>query len=200
MKFSSKQEVREYVWKTLSKAGVALFPNFGKIPNFKGALQSAKVLTNLEEWKQAKTIFCSPDKAQEWVRYFAIKEGKNVIMATPRLSKGFVLLEAWKVKPEEVRFLRKAITKGKTLGWQAFKPELLILGSVAVDLKGNRIGKGGGYGDREIKFFRERFGKIIIATNVHELQIFDDLSYLMQEHDEKVDIVVTNERVIKIKK
>ncbi len=198
MRFSSKQEAREYVWKKLEEASVALFPNYGKIPNFKGADKSAKLLTSCEEWKKAKIIFCSPDSAQSYVRYLAIKEGKTVIVATPRLRRGFILLEPGSVTPEDGKFLKTALSKGKNIGWNTQQPELIVIGSVAVDLKGNRIGKGAGFGDREIKFFKERFGNIPVASNVHELQVFEDLSYLMEEHDEKVEIITTNERVIKV--
>jgi 5-formyltetrahydrofolate cyclo-ligase len=186
------------VWKKLEEVNIALFPNYGKIPNFKGAEESAKLLATCKTWQKAKIIFCSPDAAQRYVRYLAIKEGKTVIMATPRLRKSFILLEPSSVTPEDASILRGALSKGKNVGWRTPKPDLIVIGSVAVDLKGNRIGKGGGFGDREIKFFKEKFGNIPVATNVHELQLFDDLSYLMQEHDEKVDIIATNERVVRV--
>ncbi len=119
-------------------------------------------------------------------------------MATPRLRRGFILLEPGGVTPDNAKFLKTALSKGKNIGWNTQQPELMVIGSVAVDLKGNRIGKGDGFGDREIKFFKERFGNIPVASNVHELQVFEDLSYLMEEHDEKVEIIATNERVIKV--
>ncbi len=100
-------------------------------------------------------------------------------MATPRLRRGFILLEPGSVTPEDGKFLKTALSKGKNIGWNTQQPELIVIGSVAVDLKGNRIGKGGGFGDREIKFFKERFGNIPVA-------------------DEKVEIITTNERVIKV--
>ncbi len=198
MRFSSKQEAREYVWKKLEEAGVALFPNYGKIPNFKGADKSAKLLTSCEEWKKAKIIFYSPVTLhRSYVRYLN-QEGKTVIMATPRLRRGFILIELGSVTPEDGKFLKTGLSKGKNIGWNTQQSELMVIGSVAVDLKDNRIGKGSGFGDREIKFFKERFGNIPVASNVHELQVFEDLSYLMEEHDEKVEIIATNERVIKV--
>jgi len=68
---------------------------------------------------------------------------------------------------------------------------------VAVDKEGWRLGKGGGYGDKEIKTFSGKFGKIPVITTVHELQIVDKVPH--QEFDTKVDYIITPNRIIKCK-
>jgi 5-formyltetrahydrofolate cyclo-ligase len=75
------------------------------------------------------------------------------------------------------------------------KPDLIITGCVAVDKEGWRLGKGGGYGDREIKTFLEKFGKIPVITTVHELQIVNEVPH--ENHDTKVDYIVTPNKIIK---
>ncbi len=90
-----KSEIREKIWKLLEERGVARFPKpiKGRIPNFVGAKIAAAKLRKLEEYKQAEVIFCNPDSPQRPVREFALKDRKILIMATPRLKKGFLLLD-----------------------------------------------------------------------------------------------------------
>jgi len=72
---------------------------------------------------------------------------------------------------------------------------------VAVDKKGNRIGKGTGYGDREDAILSDS-GLIDRETPrvalVHEARVFEDLSYLMGEKDRRVSIIVTPKEVYRI--
>lgn len=57
------------------------------------------------------------------------------------------------------------------------RPDLIITGCVAVNKDGWRLGKGGGYGDKEIKTFLEKFGKIPVVTTVHDLQIVEEVPH-----------------------
>ena len=188
--WKNKQEVREYVWNLLEKKKVALFPNRGHIPNFKGVEKTIEKIKNIELWKKAKIIFISPDTPQRYLIKHALNEKKLVIMATPRLRKGFAIVNSYG------NSLREILQNSKIVGYDIPKPDLIIIGSVAVDKKGNRIGKGGGFGDREIEIINSKFGKVKVITNVHDLQVFDDFDYLMEEHDHKVDIIVTPTRII----
>lgn len=65
-----------------------------------------------------------------------------------------------------------------------------------MDKKGNRLGKGYGYGDREIKFFLEKFGKIPVLTTVHDVQVVDSVP--VEKEDAKVDIIVTPSKIIEV--
>jgi 5-formyltetrahydrofolate cyclo-ligase len=76
--------------------------------------------------------------------------------------------------------------------------DLIFAGSVAVNKKGSRIGKGGGYSDLEYAIGRE-FGfvkeDVVILTTVHPLQIMDgDLPET--DHDFRIDFVVTPNEII----
>ena len=195
-----KKRLREEIWRQMREKGIAKFPLpcYGRIPNFYGAEKAAENLKKLEEWKKARIIFANPDSPQKKIRENALKEGKTVIMASPRLKHGFIIVRPEKVLGKE-RFaatIRGAFTYGeKTTSIP--KPDLVIAGSVAVDLQGHRLGKGGGYGDRELKMIRENFGKILVVTTVHDVQIVD---YVPNEpHDEKVDLIVTPSRTIRVK-
>ncbi len=191
MMFKSKQEVREYVWKKLKENKVCLFPCENRIPNFKGVEETIRKILELEEYRKAKRVFVSPDTPQRLLIKYALKE-KEVYMATPRLRNGFCKVNAF-------GNLKEILKHAKIVGWEIPKIDFALIGSVAVDLKGNRIGKGGGFGDREIEILRKVNPNVIVATNVHDLQVFDDLSYLMEKHDQKKDVIITPSKIIRIK-
>ncbi len=76
-----------------------------------------------------------------------------------------------------------------------FKPEsidLLIVPGVAFDLKGNRLGYGGGYYDR---FFSLLKPQVPLVALVFDLQIVPAVP--VDEWDRRVDIIITEKRVIK---
>jgi len=193
-----KQKLREKIWKILEEKKIAKFPLpcFGRIPNFEGAEKAAKLLATLPEWKKAKIIFSNPDSAQRPVRELVLKEGKILIMATPRLKKGYLKIDPREVKgkEKEASTIAGAFKYGKPIK-DLPKPDLIVTGCVAVDKEGWRLGKGGGYGDREIKTFLEKFGKIPVITTVHDLQIVEKVPH--NEKDTKLDYIVTPNKIIK---
>jgi len=191
MKFSSKEEVRRYVWNLLKDKKVCSFPCEGHIPNFLGVEETIKKVLELDEYKKAKRVFISPDTPQRYLLKYAIRD-KEVYMATPRLRNGFCKVEKY------YSSLKDIIKSSKIVGYDIPKIDFALIGSVAVDLKGNRIGKGGGFGDREIKILRDKNPDIAISTNVHDLQVFEDLSYLMEEHDQKINIIITTKNVFRV--
>lgn len=76
---------------------------------------------------------------------------------------------------------------------------MVVEGSVAVDTSGGRLGKGKSYGDSEISklFHEEVIGKNTpIATTVHEIQIVSSVP--MEAHDQKINMIATPQRVIRI--
>ncbi|MEM0096281.1 MAG: 5-formyltetrahydrofolate cyclo-ligase [Candidatus Bathyarchaeia archaeon] len=99
-----KQRLREKIWREMEKAGIAAFPLpcWGRIPNFVGAEEAAEKLRQLDEWKKAKVVFVNPDSPQRKVRENALKDGKILIMASPRLQKGFILIEPTKVRGKNI--------------------------------------------------------------------------------------------------
>jgi len=196
---NEKQKLRKKIWRLLEKKKIARFPLpcFGRIPNFEGAEKAAKLLTTLPKWKRVKIIFSNPDSAQQPVRELALKEGKILIMATPRLKKGYLKIEPKDVKgkEKEASTIKGAFKYGKPIK-DLPKPDLIITGCVAVDKEGWRLGKGEGYGDKEIKTFLEKFGKIPVITTVHDLQIVDKVPH--EKHDTKVDYIVTLDKIINL--
>ncbi|MEM2934622.1 MAG: 5-formyltetrahydrofolate cyclo-ligase [Methanocellales archaeon] len=200
-----KEQIRNQIWSLMESSGIAVFPQpvFGRIPNFKGALQASQKLRETEMWKKSNVIFSNPDYAQKYCREFALKDGKTLLMATPRLREGYLILKPEDVKGREefASTIKGAFKYGKKA--EKFpKADLVITGSVAVDIKGNRIGKGGGYGDREILRLKQE-GCIDentpIVTTVHDMQIIEDFSQLVEEHDIKITHIVTPTRMLRCK-
>jgi 5-formyltetrahydrofolate cyclo-ligase len=196
-----KQQLREKIWSEMESSGTATFPLpcKGRIPNFVGAEAAAEKLRQLQEWKKAKVIFVNPDSPQRRVRENALKDGKILIMASPRLEKGFILINPAEVKDKELfaSTIKGAFKYGKMIKAEKTpKPDLIVEGSVAVDLFGHRLGKGHGYGDTEIAILKKMFGKIPIVTTVHDTQIVENVPF--EEKDERISIIVTPSRVIRV--
>ncbi|MFQ6129729.1 MAG: 5-formyltetrahydrofolate cyclo-ligase [Candidatus Hadarchaeaceae archaeon] len=195
-----KQALREWVWRELEARKITTFPKpaRGRIPNFVGSGAAAALLRSLPTYDQARTIFVNPDAAQLAVRELALRDGKHLIMATPRLREGFILLDPAKVKDaRKAASIRGAFKHGGKTRVHGLRVDLIVEGSVAVDRRGGRVGKGGGFGDLEFAILRETKGitdTTPIVTTVHPLQIVDEIP--MSEHDVPVDFIVTPDRII----
>ena len=81
------------------------------------------------------------------------------------------------------------------------KIDLIVCGSVAVNRKGARVGKGGGYSDLEFALLTEekKIGRNTpIVTSVHPLQIVTE-EIPMTKHDIPLSALVTPNEMIEIK-
>lgn len=195
---SQKQRLREEIWAKLEKAGVARFPLpvSGRIPNFIGSEKAALKLAEVEEWKNAKIVAANPDSPQRKLRELALKGGKTLIMATPKLKHGYLEIAPSRVKGKEKQAstIKGAFFFGRRIA-ELPKIDLIITGCVAVTKDGKRLGKGGGYGDREIAEIKGRFGEVPVVTTVHDLQVVEDIPW--EEHDQGVDIIATPTKIIR---
>jgi 5-formyltetrahydrofolate cyclo-ligase len=172
----------------------------GRIPNFRGAPEAALNLRKTDEWLKSRTIFCSPDSAQREVRENALKDDKTLIMASPKLKQGYLILDPDKIRGQEklASTIKGAFKFGKTIS-EFPNVDVVVEGSVAVDRNGNRLGKGGGYGDQEISHLF-KVGAIVEATpraaTVHERQVVEEVP--IESHDQKLNLIVTPQRVLRL--
>lgn len=186
----------------MEREGIAKFPLpcHGRIPNFEGSEKAAENARHLKHWQEAKVIFVNPDYAQQKVREYTLLDGKILVMASPGLRQGFVIVNPTNVKGLEgvASTISGAFKYGETISAEEIpKTDLIIEGSVAVDLHGHRLGKGRGYGDLEISLLKKMFGEIPIVTTVHDIQVVETVPF--EEKDEKVSIIVTPTRIIHVK-
>jgi len=203
----SKDEIRASIWKALKDRKVARFPGAaGRIPNFTGAEACAKQLAETRYWKNARILKINPDSPQRAIRQRALAEGKIIYMAVPRLrsDQPFIELDPKKLKcsPYAASSIKGAGQFGRLVALdQVQKIDLVVCGSVAVNRRGARVGKGGGFSDLEFALLTER--KLIgpktpIVTSVHPLQIVDE-EIPMTEHDIPLSAIVTPDEMIEIK-
>jgi len=204
MKESIKSQIRAEIWNLMEQRGIARFPRpvYNRIPNFMGSENAAQRLIGIKEYKTARTVFSNPDSPQRPVREHILRDGKTLIMAPPRLKlNGFLVLTKNSIPPDKIRkasTIRGAFQFGRIVKPSALeKIDLKIAGSVAVDITGGRVGKGGGYSDLEFAIL-SAYGKInrstLVITTVHEVQIVENIP--MTAHDVPLDIVITPSRVI----
>jgi 5-formyltetrahydrofolate cyclo-ligase len=200
----NKQEIRESVWRALKEAGAGRFPGIrGRIPNFVGAERAADRLLDLDVWKRAQVLKCNPDSPQRPVRLRAMKEGKVVYMAVPRLreSKCFIELDPARLGKNlsQASSIEGAFRFGKSVGPEDMKRiDLIVCGTVAANRQGARIGKGGGYSDLEYGLAREArivTQKTPIVTTVHDVQVINEDVPLLP-HDIPVDYILTPTQTI----
>ncbi|MBD1907489.1 5-formyltetrahydrofolate cyclo-ligase [Funiculus sociatus GB2-A5] len=203
---ADKDNLRADIWSLLKQKGLAIGDPQGHIPNFVGSQKAAEQLADLPIWQQSKAIKCNPDSPQIPVRSRALKDGKRLYMAVPRLTntRCFVELTAEDLQQrniplEEGAIARKALTYGRLVTFEEMQPiDLVMVGCVAVTRNGGRAGKGAGFADLELAMLKE-FGLVQsdtpIVTTVHTLQIVEE-RLPMQPHDWGLDWIVTADEAI----
>jgi 5-formyltetrahydrofolate cyclo-ligase len=203
----TKQLIREGVWRKLDALGVSTFPRpvRGRIPNVKDADAAAERLAQTPEWRAAQVVKVNPDAPQRGVRFRALKQGKTLLMPTPRLREGFLLLDPAHI-PANRYFAASSISGAFTLARSVSLDELpqidlLVFGSVAVTPEGDRVGKGEGYAELEFAVLRtlDRIpASIVIATTVHDEQLVDAIP--RQPFDVSLDLICTPSQTIRVRR
>lgn len=195
---SSKDELRARVWRRMMDEGIALppLPVYGRIPNFRGAEEAALKLRLIDEYVRADVVLCNPDSPQRPVREVALRDGKVLIVATPRLSRGFVAL----YKPKDAAYastIRGLMELGRPVEPGDYEVDVFVAGSVAVSPDGYRLGKGTGYSDLEYRLWSEARSiteRTLRVTTVHDVQVVDYVP--RDEWDVPVDVILTPTRVL----
>lgn len=200
----SKDQIRKRIWSKMVELNISKFPPpFGRIPNFVGAEHAAKKLFTTDLWKNAKTVKVNPDSPQAPVRLKALEDNKTLIMPTPRIKQGFLLLEPKLIPKEKFSFastIRGAFIFGKKVQIKELPDiDLVIVGSVAVNMLGERVGKGEGYSEIEWALVREE-GKVSdntpVVTTVHDIQVIEE-RFEIKDYDLPVDWIITPTKIIK---
>ena len=205
----SKDKTRKETWAAMDREGVSRFPGAeGRIPNFAGAKLAAERLSGHRLWKRAQTIKANPDSPQTHARRIALEQGKQLVMAVPRLRDPhpFRLLDPKSLSKKEIReaaTIKGALRHGRVVAEEEL-PEIdfVLCGSVAVNLNGARVGKGGGYSDLEFALLVEA-GRIddhtAVGTIVHPIQIVRE-NLMMLDHDLPIDLIATPRTLIDVER
>lgn len=202
----TKQELRERSWEALGNAQATRFPGVkGRIPNFIGAEDAARRLIEIPEFQAAEHIKCNPDSPQKLIRHLALKAGKVVYMAVPKLRdpQPFLCLDPhalpvgslWKAAS-----IKGAGELGSPIAPEDLPPiDLVVTGCVAVSPQGARLGKGGGYSDLEYALLRETeriTEETPIWSTVHQAQVVENDVIPMLSHDFPLTGFVTPEEIV----
>jgi 5-formyltetrahydrofolate cyclo-ligase len=189
--------------------GVSRFPGAeGRIPNFAGAKAAAERLAQHRVWKRADVVKANPDSPQTHARRLALEQGKVVVMAVPRLrdKHPFRVLDPRRLSKKAVReaaTIKGALRHGTVAALEELPGlDLVLTGSVGVNLKGARVGKGGGFSDLEFALLIEE-AKIddstVVATTLHPIQILRE-NLPVVDHDMPVDVIATPRAVIEVER
>lgn len=194
----SKDDIRGAIWKKLIDEGVALppFPIYGRIPNFRGAHEAAIKLRLIDEYLKADVVLCNPDSPQRPLREMVLRDGKILIVASPRVSKGFLALDHPK-DPAYASTIRGFMRDGRPVKPGDYEIDIFVAGSVAVDIEGYRLGKGSGYSDLEFKLWSNAGSineKTLRVTTVHDLQVVERIP--RDPWDVPVDLILTPRRIL----
>lgn len=163
-----------------------------------------KRLFSLKEFKRAKTImfyvaFDSEVKTEEMIET-TLNSGKKVVIP-------FVIDKKEKMGVSEIRKdYKKHLKKGAfgimekkgpfIKGFNSSSIEMVVVPGIAFDKQGRRIGFGYGYYDRFLKNLRRETPLVGLA---YELQMAERVSNNLK-YDVSMDLVVTEKRVIRVKK
>ena len=205
---SLKDNLREEIWRKLESSGTAIGDPWSKIPNFQGAQEAAFKLSEFDFWKASRVVKSNPDRAQAWVRLYALQDGKKIYTPVPELTRDFPfllldpeILEKRGIAFEEVMYSDGAMLHGQRVNFTEMEPmDICVVGSVAASIAGSRMGKGGGFADLEMGIFRS-IGTLSrtcpIVTTISEIQIVENAKISLEAHDTPLDWIITPERAIK---
>jgi len=206
-----KASIRERVWEELRK--VALpdsrfhfdFESF--IPDYEGSARALDRLVGLEEYRECRFPFITPDNCLEDLRCRLLMDGKRFAITTYGIYRGFVVMDPEKIEPEDYRYaatldgMEKVgifvdLKTLKTMG----AIDLVVTGASAISRNGVRFGKGHGFFDLEWGMLYT-IGLVDVRTPtvafVHDCQVANEMLE-PSEFDSVCDFIVTPSELIRI--
>lgn len=206
--------IREKVWQRMIDEEVVLpdsrfhFDWTSCILDFRGSEDAVYQLAQHLVYKNAERLFITPDNCLEGLREISLQDGKQVLVATYGILRGFVLLDPGVIEPGDFRYvaLLDGMEKiGRYVSLREMKSmgnvDLLVTGVSAVSSKsGVRYGKGHGFFDIEWALHWE-IGVVDLETPViavcHDYQVIDeDLPPSIL--DTACDVIFTPEATIEV--
>ncbi len=174
-------------------------------PELKSAKESAieDRLFSLDEFKKAQSILMYVSfRSEVDTRGFLdniLKLGKNLVMplvdARHKVLKLYEVKSTDELKPGYMGIPEPGILRNRRCSLKEI--DLVVIPGTGFDHKGNRLGYGGGYYDRLLSMEAGELEEIEHITTIalaFEEQIGDEIP--SEPHDIKVDMIITDERLI----
>jgi 5-formyltetrahydrofolate cyclo-ligase len=180
------------------------FGNF--VPDFEGSDRCVARIRATAAYKNARRLFITPDNNLEAFRAQAIRDGKELIVSTYGIRRGFVRIEAG-VVPHQDSDLAAALDGlerfGQILSIKEVRTlsaiDAVISGAAAVTTRGVHFGKGHGYLDLEWGILRE-LGLVTdrtpVIVSVHDCQVVNE-NVPSAAYDCTVDLIATPTRTVR---
>ena len=206
-----KTQVRARVWAELAKVAVAdsrFHFEFGEfIADFAGGEAACSRLTAHSFYRASRLIFIAPDNCIERLRLQALRDGKQVLMTTYSIKRGFWLLDPASIAPSDYAYAStldgmERCGRRVTLAEIANMPEVdyMVTGTGAINHEGLRCGKGHGFFDAEWGMLY-RLGRVRsytkVAAVVHDCQVLSEKLY-PEVFDTVADVIFTPTRMIPV--
>ncbi|HXF56029.1 MAG TPA: 5-formyltetrahydrofolate cyclo-ligase [Actinomycetota bacterium] len=205
-----KELVRQRVWSELMRVArpdSRFHWNFSEfIPDFEGSDRCAQAVRDLPEYRRARVVFVTPDNGLTLIRQLCMEDGKDLLVSTYGIERGFLFVPTGSVEPSRVPYAATLdgldyVGHPVSLRELASGPrlDLLLTGAAAISTGGLRFGKGHGYFDLEWGMFRE-VGLVAddtpVVAIVHDCQVVD-VDVQPRPFDTVVDVIVTPTRVLR---
>lgn len=207
----NKSQTRKRVWSELievAKPDSRFHYNFKEfIPDFEGSDKAVLSLIEMPLYKEAETIFVTPDNCLEKFRERAMLDGKTQVISTYGIRRGFVELKPDDA-PEHLAPYAVLLDVMEEMGNYISLSDLkdrhsfdwLVTGASAVNKKGVRFGKGHGFFDLEWAMLYQ-IGAVNEETPViafvHDCQVVD-LELELSPFDTVCDYIITPTRMIEV--
>ncbi|HZD09956.1 MAG TPA: 5-formyltetrahydrofolate cyclo-ligase [Candidatus Binatia bacterium] len=207
----NKDEARQVVWRELrnvARPDSRFHLDFSEyIPDFEGSDVATARLTSLDIYRNANTLFITPDNCLERLRAQVVRDDKTQIVSTYGIRRGLVELRPQDVPQGMARYavlLDLIEQMGRHLSLAELRErhtlDLLVTGASAVSADGIRFGKGHGFFDLEWAILYQ-LGivdqRTPIVAFVHDCQVVD-IALEASRFDTLCDFIVTPTRVIEI--
>jgi 5-formyltetrahydrofolate cyclo-ligase len=207
-----KAQIRERIWERMTHSGIALFPGaYGRTPTFRGQEEAAERLRATELWQRAQRVLVLGEPVLAPVREAAADDGKVIVV--PDLScegQGWMFeVDPRALAPEQAHEAARFAGSGAARvvcatcclrGKDVAPVDLMVIGAVGVDRRGNRVGRGLGGADLVYALGRDRgflAAETPVVVLVHPLQFFDEPTD-REPTDLPVDYIVTPAGIIRI--
>lgn len=155
---------------------------------------------SLPEFREARVVFYFASFRSEVSTLSQIKEalrmGKKIVL--PRVDPRLKVLKLYEIKdvgelsPGCMGIPEPAVPEERRR--EIDDVDLVIMPGAAFDVRGNRIGYGGGYYDKLLSGMKKDAPLIAVA---YEEQVVDRVP--VEPHDIRVDMIVTDRRLIRCK-